>query len=122
MTLSRLFTPAAVAVAFALGLGAPTDAQAARVAVKVAPVKVGVQVGPVNISGVVGKRVVAPPPRVATPAAVWVAAHHTYDARLRRMVYVPAGYKVPPRAGMTWVAGHWAGQGRSRRWVSGQWR
>jgi len=127
MNLSRMFAPVALAAVTVFGLGVPAEAQAAKVSVKFTPVKVGVQVGPVNVSGVIGARTPAPAPRVRRPAApsphaIWVASHQTYDTRLRRVVHVPAGWKVPPRPGMQWVAGHYAGNGHRRHWVSGTWR
>lgn len=120
MTLSRIVAPAALAALTAFGLGAPTDAHAGGVSVRVSPVKVGVKVGPVTIGGVIGATP-APAPRIH-PHAVWVPAHYVWDPVKRREIYVAGAWKVPPRPGMRYVTGHWVGHGRSRHWVAGYWR
>ena len=119
MAFNRVLMPVAFLTATAFGLATPTEAQAGNVAVKVTPVKVGVDLGPVKISGVIGGKKKAPTARHRH--AVHVPAHYEWDPRLRRYVYVPAGWKTPPRAGMKWINGHWKGKGAKRQWVKGHW-
>jgi hypothetical protein len=127
MNLKRLLIPAALFAGVTAGLTASPDAHAGGVSVSVAPVKVGVQVGPVTVRGVIGTPAPAPAPArvVVTPArppgAVWVAAHYTWDPVHRRYIQVAGAWQVPPRPGMVWQAGHWAGHGHGRHWVSGRW-
>ena len=120
MAFTRVLMPVAFLTATAFGLATPTEAQAGNVSVRVAPVKVGVDLGPVQISGVIGGKKAAPPP-VRHRRAVHVAAHYEWDPRLRRYVYMPASWKTPPRAGAKWVNGHWKGHGHKRAWVKSHW-
>ena len=101
-----------------LSLAAPAEAEAGSVHVRVAPVHVDLTLGNVTVSGTVGTHKVVRKPR---PKAVYIPAHYAWNVRMSRVVLVPAGYKVPPRAGAKWATGHWAGHGRSRHWVRGHW-
>ena len=67
------------------------------------------------------RRPVPPASVQVAPAKVWVPAHRAWSVQLGRFITVSGQWQAPPRAGMTWIPGHYEGRGHNRRWVSGRW-